>query len=333
MYYTAPFQRTADKFNFTYGVALVVANAYLIGAFPRDYYFSVITYIFAVHMIWRHIYYLTATNLSLYLTDYCYVMNYLTIYLVNFDQKNETLLRVCFLAANGTLAFSVWAFRNSLALHRIDNLTSLFQHLVPLVMTQHLRWKVNTLESSLPEEERIFAQVDNDLSWVEYGRLMFFNPIALYLVWTSCNACIQFIICKDYIKRTNQLTLCTSFYDIKWSKKLLENSKYPPLTYLTYHFYYFFVTHFIGVACWHSFAFSFVMSTLWIMIAFWNGACYYMDYFAKRYESSLSQFDTIEKESEVATKSSATKEDETMTTAEDKTIASSEDDRKKASDG
>ena len=125
---------------------------------------------------------------------------------------------------------------------------------------------------------------------------MFFNPIALYLVWTTCNACIQFIICKDYIKRTNQVTLFTSFYDIKWSRELLENSNYPWFVYLRYHFYYFFITHFIGVACWHSFLFSFVMSTLWIMIAFWNGACYYMDYFAKRYETSLSQFDAIYKE-------------------------------------
>ena len=140
MYYTAPFQRTTDKFNFCYGVALVVTNAYLIGAYPRDYYFKVMSILFVLHMVWRHVYYLLFTNMSLYLTDLCYVINYLTIYQINFDPKNDILFRINYLAANGMLAVSVWAFRNSLALHRIDNLTSLFQHLVPLVMTQHLRW-------------------------------------------------------------------------------------------------------------------------------------------------------------------------------------------------
>ena len=69
--------------------------------------------------------------------------------------------------------------------------------------------------------------------------------------------------------------------------------RYGPILYLILHFVYYIVSHFMAIICWHSFVFSYVMTTLWILIAFWNGACYYMDYFAKRYESSLSKYDSI----------------------------------------
>lgn len=54
---TAPFQRTTDKINFCYGVAMVIANAYLKAGNPLDLYLSYVTVLMVVHLGVRHIYY------------------------------------------------------------------------------------------------------------------------------------------------------------------------------------------------------------------------------------------------------------------------------------
>ena len=162
----------------------------------------------------------------------------------------------------------------------------------------------------MPESERIYMSIKNDEDWPEYWRKMLWYPLVLYVCWAICNATIQFVICKDYIKRTNQLTTYTSFYAYEWSRKLME--RHGPILYLILHFVYYIVSHFMAIICWHSFVFSYVMTTLWILIAFWNGACYYMDYFAKRYESSLSKYDSIrtaeEEDDRQASKKTASKD-------------------------
>ena len=47
---------------------------------------------------------------------------------------------------------------------------------------------------------------------------------------------------------------------------------------------YLFVFHFLAILCWHSYYFHMGISMFWMEVAVWNGACFYMDYFGKRYE-------------------------------------------------
>ena len=102
------------------------------------------------------------------------------------------------------------------------------------------------------------------------------------------------MIFPSYIKRTNQITLFTSFYDIKWSKKLLEGAgDKAPLVYLGFHFLFYASTHSLAIVCWHSKLVSYFFATTWFACVIWNGACYYIDYFAKTYDSKMKKLDLL----------------------------------------
>lgn len=155
-----------------------------------------------LHIGWRHIYYIGALKSGFYLTDFCYLSCYMMLYLINFDPGNETLLRLCFLSSNGALALSVVIFRNTLALHRIDHLTNLVTHLVPMIVTMTLRWHIAPREAQLDANERVFATINEDLSWEEWRTLMLWNPLMVYFAWSMANGAIQFVFCRSYIERT-----------------------------------------------------------------------------------------------------------------------------------
>ena len=89
----------------------------------------------------------------MYLVDYCYLGNALLFYYINFDPKNEWLFMACYCLSNGTLAAGVAAFRNSLVYHKIDYLTSLATHAVPMVLSVHIRWETIPRQADLPPEE------------------------------------------------------------------------------------------------------------------------------------------------------------------------------------
>lgn len=108
------------------------------------------------------------------------------------EPKNEMLLRLCFLSGNGAMAVSVWAFRNSFVLHRIDHLTSLCLHLIPLILTNHLRWSVQEFEAGLDPVDRKFAFISDgsDETWAEWRLTMLWYPLQVYCVWAAFNAVI-----------------------------------------------------------------------------------------------------------------------------------------------
>lgn len=70
----------------------------------------------------------------MYLVDFCYFANFMLLYLIVFQPKDEQLLRSVYLYASGPLSIGIVAFRNSLVYHKIDFLTSLAIHAIPLIM-------------------------------------------------------------------------------------------------------------------------------------------------------------------------------------------------------
>jgi len=54
------------------------------------------------------------------------------------------------------------------------------------------------------------------------------------------------------------------------------------------HFIFYAVTHFLAILSFHFFWISFTIAFFMVTCAIWNGASYYMDYFAKVYEGQLA---------------------------------------------
>jgi hypothetical protein len=84
-----------------------------------------------------------------YLFDFCYFANGLTIYYLVFDPKNDLLFKIFFIFANGPFGLAIAAFRNSMIFHKLDNLTSITIHLIPMVTAWNLKWHTIPYENSI----------------------------------------------------------------------------------------------------------------------------------------------------------------------------------------
>lgn len=135
----APFVRFIDKISFIFGVLLLIATTFLLGRYPNTHYYSFHVVTITALVIFR-LYNYKKKRWHYYLFDFCYFANSIIMYFLLFDPKNEILFKVFFVYANGPFGIAIAAFKNSLIFHKIDNLTSIAIHIIPLVTAWNLRW-------------------------------------------------------------------------------------------------------------------------------------------------------------------------------------------------
>lgn len=137
--HTAPFWRLADKLGFVIGTLVLVSFSYMIGKYPNDLFYQYYLYVTVVMLAIRlaHYYHL---GWHYYITDFCYFANVLILYLIVTDSPSDQLIKICFLYSQGALSFAIWQFRGSLVLHKIDILTNLGIHIMPMLIMYHMRW-------------------------------------------------------------------------------------------------------------------------------------------------------------------------------------------------
>jgi hypothetical protein len=199
------------------------------------------------------------------------------------------MLRASFLISNGALAIAVAAFRNSLVFHRLDYTVSLAIHAMPMLTTVQIRWWSMKYEAGLPEEQRKFAQIRTDITSEEYWDMMVWTPYKLYFIWMSVYALINFVICKRKIKTQNYLTLYTMMKEWKSFGVLIKmfGKRFSPLIFIVTHFLFFSIMHLFAIVCFHYEYVNKVYVIIVLLVAFKNGADFYMDYFARKYEQSI----------------------------------------------
>jgi hypothetical protein len=131
--------RLIDKISFIFGVLLLIATTFLLGRHPHTYYYfhHIVVVIFLVVI---RLFHYKKMRWHYYLFDFCYFANALIIYYLAFDPKNEILFKICFVFANGPFGLAIAAFRNSMIFHKLDNLTSIAIHLIPLVTLYNIKW-------------------------------------------------------------------------------------------------------------------------------------------------------------------------------------------------
>jgi hypothetical protein len=61
------------------------------------------------------------------------------------------------------------------------------------------------------------------------------------------------------------------------------------LAFLGGHASFWFCCHLVSVLQFQSFWLNHALMIYWLTVAGWNGSCYYMDYFARKYEMQLMQ--------------------------------------------
>jgi len=266
--------------------------AYFLGRYPKDFFFTFFTILIIPLVLFRWIRYYKI-GMHYYLIDLCYFSLASILYNIWYDPHNEALMRLGFLTANGCLAVSIAAFRNSLVFHDMDCLTSMGLHAAPMIITHHIRWYNIPEEASLPQDQRRFPTLSIGLSWDEYLKLNLYNPLLFYVIWLVFYAFVNFYLAEKKIKKNNYNTLYLYFTTQPFWKKVIEKNRKcfgfasGPITFLIGHFVFFIVSHILAMAEFEYYEFNVFLMSVYIGLSIWNGANYYMEYFAKKYEAKL----------------------------------------------
>lgn len=141
--------RKLDKLSYLIGTNYAVLFSYMIAKWPDDYIYVYATVAQALLMLHRYVTF-WQNGWHMFLVDFCYFANLIVfLYLMAFP-TSDWLLVTSFVFGNGTLAAGVMAFRNSFVPHKIEYMTSLATHAVPLILTHHVRWWTIPDQAALP---------------------------------------------------------------------------------------------------------------------------------------------------------------------------------------
>ena len=200
--FDAPFRRQFDKYGMVYGLNFLIVFAFLLGKYPRTHFITFISILIPVHLVVRVICNYFKKKMFI-LIDFCYFGNLAFFLFLYFAPKNETLFRLVYMQTNGPMAVAIGLFRSTFAIHKPDMLTSVFTHVIPYVTTNLIRWQLMPEEAHLPEEERYFCTISEDISWGQYGYWMMGVPLFVYWAWLSAYLIVIFYFCSDYIRRND----------------------------------------------------------------------------------------------------------------------------------
>lgn len=199
--------------------------------------------------------------------------------------------------ANGGLAVAIAAFRNQMVFHNIDNLSSLALHISPLLITHNIRWNTLPAEAKLPaDKRRFFDSLDTSFTWTEIVVI----PLGLYGIHTMIMFLINFIWAKKRIAARNYETMFQYFERQKsWHKIFYRfGDKMAPVVFVSCQIFMFCVSHLLAISCFYSYSWNTALLILWLSWSVWNASCFYMDYFAKKYETSMLKLEALQGELE-----------------------------------
>lgn len=200
--------RRMERVVFTLSVVNVGITCYVLGTSPGKFYIwhsiKAVTLITARWLDFKQ----KGDHYLLY--DFCYWANLLTLIYIWVFPTRHVLFQIIFMVSNGPLAWSVLAFNQALVFHKWQNMTSVFIHVSPMMLSWGLRWFSSEHDFSICVDPPLCV-ADLDVTSLLTAALMRFYLwwIVLYYVWL-------FVINGEYIKSRGFNTL----YDRVSTKQL-----------------------------------------------------------------------------------------------------------------
>jgi hypothetical protein len=147
-------------------------------------------------------------------------------------------------------------------------------------------------EAEIPEEQRRFLSIDLEFDMAKF----FYVPVGFYILWLTVYFMINFVIAAKRIKERNFENMYGYYLKKKWAYDLVHKfgPGMGPVIFLSFHFLFFFVCHIFSMFCFYSFYWHTISILFWLTWSVWNGSCFYMDYFSKKYELSLQRLEEVE---------------------------------------
>ena len=281
--------------TFIVGVMQVIFQAYFLGRYPHRFYYLYHSVVLSMLVFGKWVYY-KSMGWHYYMTDFCYAANALLLIFLNVYPKSDILFKMCYFFSNGALAVAVGAFRNQMVFHKMDNLSSLALHMFPQLCLWNLRWHTIPYEQTLPEAERMFLDIDTSFDVYKF----FVYPLCFYFCWVSVYFTINFVVAARRIRERNYDNMFHYYANQKWSRDFMYRlgPSFAPIIFISAHFIFFFLCHCCSMLVLYSYPFATFCIVLWLTWSIWNGSCFYMDYFSKKYEASLQRLEEVQQQLE-----------------------------------
>ena len=125
-------------------------------------------------------------------------------------------------------------------------------------------------------------------------------PIIGYVVWSIIYSTLNFKLAKERIKRKGRQNLYQYFLSMSSVQNFLKNRdlSLSPLGFMCSHFLFWFACHIVSILQYHIFWLNSLFVAYYSILSIWNGACFYMEYFSKKYELQLNELDRMQKTAE-----------------------------------
>jgi len=299
---TSQAARLIDKVCFIIGVSLLIAHTYVMGHYPNYGYYIWHAIVVTFYVSCRLFYY-RYKKWHYYLFDFCYFANFLIIYHLIFDPKNIKLLLCNFIWASGPLSAAIGAFRNSMIFHKIDNLTSVVIHAIPMVSAYNMRWVTMEEQKDLPIDSQFFAPLPPASPNVfDFADTYIYMPVILYLLWAFAYYLKIFVVSSGRIRERKYETMYVYFQKKPIFKKIYATfgPKFTPVAFMLFHVAFFAGSMALALLCFFCHYFHSAYIVCWLLISIWNGANFYMEYFSRKYEASLQRLEEVSKQLETA---------------------------------
>ncbi len=133
-----PVKKGIDKYAFTFAVINICATELIMCKFPQHFdkwYFLIMGPFLSHRVYWYRIY-----KWQYFLLDFCYFVNAMCFVYTLFAPSSCLVFKTLFIIATGPLLVAAWIWRNSIVLHSLDKMCSVYLHTFPTMLMLCLRW-------------------------------------------------------------------------------------------------------------------------------------------------------------------------------------------------
>jgi hypothetical protein len=282
-YQSAKLIRTLDKLSFVFSLARILLEAFILGRFPC--YFPIYYSIALVTVVFFRFVYYRYMRWHYFLLDFCYWANLSIIYYLWVRPDSEFLFIATYAFSLGPLLIAVPIFRNSMVLHSLDKLTSVFIHVTPALTMWSIRY--NSCGS--------WPTAKITPSMIEY----FKDTYLLYIIWAVVYYIIIFHLTFDRCNKKKNSTMFAYLLENKggffYNLTGFMGESMRSILFMLVHMIFSVITLLISYFCLYSQALHIIFVFIAVIATFWAAATYYMEIFSKNYELKLKNLENIKK--------------------------------------
>lgn len=269
-----------DRIVFVLGVLNVGALAFFLHGMPwfLPWYYMVKAPI----LIFIRIYSYFQDKFQYFLMDFCYWANLLLLVQLIFFPHSKRLFMIAYASTHGPLIWAVGLFKNALVFHSMDKTISAFIHISPYMVCYTIRWFHDTYPGYSRYE--VCEPDDADCASFLWTAVV---PLGFYAAWMLCYG----IIIKFVFPLPDESYL-TSYRYLTRKNGPLSFLRPLPQGWVIYAILNVIATFLFlcpVILLYRYQVLDFVYGLLFVTVAIWNGAAFYIEVFSKKYDSMIQK--------------------------------------------